>query len=161
MKKKDSKGFMLAETLIVTTFVAGVLIFLFIQFSKLSNSYNEYYNYNTTEKMYALEDIKDYIKSDSVAQSKIIADVSENGYLNMTDCSGFSNTEYCLKLLQLENIEKIIVVPNYFNADNLNVSDEAISNFMRKISSEGDESHRLIAKFNDNTMATIRFTIAE
>mgnify|MGYP003311026248 CR=1 FL=1 len=30
MKKNNSSGFVLAETLIVTTFVAGVLVFLFI-----------------------------------------------------------------------------------------------------------------------------------
>ena len=156
MKKIKNKGFMLAETLIVTTFVAGVLIFLFIQFSKLSNSYNEYYNYNTTEALYALEDVKDYIISDSVISSKIISDVNENIYLDITNCQNFSNTEYCLKLFELENIKKVIVVPNPFDVSNLNIDDNGLLNFMSKISNEGDEEYRLIAEFNNGSYATIR-----
>ena len=64
MKKLNSSGFMLAETLIVTTFVAGILIFLFIQFTNLGKAYDDSYIYNTTEGLYALEDIKKYINTD-------------------------------------------------------------------------------------------------
>ena len=44
MKKKNTKGFMLIETLIVTVFVAGVLIFMFIQLTILMNN-NMFYLY--------------------------------------------------------------------------------------------------------------------
>ena len=157
MKKKNTKGFMLIETLIVTVFVAGVLIFMFVQFSKLSISYNEYYNYNTTESMYALDDIKHYIVSDSLIYTKIQTEIDSNKYLDITDCSDVANTDYCTRLLELENINKVIVTSNKFNIDNLNIDSEEFMNFMRKISSEGEESYRLIAKFNNGSFATIRF----
>ena len=81
MKKNKNEGFMLAETLIVTTFVAGVLIFLFIQFSNLENSYEESYMYNTVEDIYALEDIKDYIEQDETAMSNIKEQIQNTKYI--------------------------------------------------------------------------------
>ena len=155
MKKKNNKGFMLAETLIVTTFVAGVLIFLFIQFSSLSSSYNEYYNYNTTENMYALEDIKDYIMSDTNIYNKIKDNISASTYMNISSCEDFTNKDYCKKLLQLENIKELYVMANKFNIQKL--SDEDMNSFIKKISTEENETYRLIAKFNNNSLATIRF----
>ena len=49
MNKINNKGFVLAETLIVTSFVAGVLLYLFIQFSNLNKNYNNSFKYNTIE----------------------------------------------------------------------------------------------------------------
>ena len=60
MKKNSNKGFVLAETLIVTTFVAGILFFMFVQFTSLSKNYNDSYKYNTVEDLYALRNIRDY-----------------------------------------------------------------------------------------------------
>ena len=144
--QKNNKGYMLAETLIVTTFVAGVLIFLFMQFSKLSASYGDYYTYNTTEGLYALEDIKDYIESDSNMYNKIKNNITFNNYINITNCDYFTNKEYCNKLLELENISEIYVMAN--NTKVKTVSN-TIDNFLGKINSEGNETYRIVAKFND------------
>ena len=67
MQKKNSNGFMLAETLIVTIFVAGVLIFLFIQFSSLSKSYEESYIYNTVEGLYSLNGFNNLLKEKNIS----------------------------------------------------------------------------------------------
>ena len=155
MKKKNNKGFMLAETLIVTTFVAGVLIFLFIQFSKLNSSYSEYYVYNTSEGLYALNDIKSYIESDSEAIENISNSLT-NQYIDLTDCEIFSNTDYCLKLFELENIKKIYILRNYESYSNINFDSETLK-FMKKIKKEGDETHRIVALFNNGSLATVRF----
>ena len=81
--KKNNKGFMLIETLIVTTFVAGVLLFLFFQLTSLNNSYTEYYNYNTTEGLYALEDVKDYINSDTMFQDYVSNNIRTMKYIDI------------------------------------------------------------------------------
>lgn len=158
MKKKNNKGFMLAETLIVTTFVAGVLIFLFIQFSKLNNSYNEYYTYNTTESLYALEDVKEYIESDSNAKEYILNSISKLGYIDITDCSSFTDREYCLKLLELENVKQIFIAPNTVSISNLNVDNPSLLKFISKINNDVDSTYRLIAEFNDKSYATVRLS---
>lgn len=157
MKKKFNKGFMLLETLIVTTFVAGTLIFLFIQFSNLNRSYELSFKYNNVDKLYALKDVSEYIKSDNSAFEIIKNELNTKDYYNMTGCADFSNKIYCEKLLQAENIEKIIVTKqNLANfKDYSNLSQET-KDFIKIIKYEDNNSnYRLITEFNDNTYATL------
>lgn len=168
MKKTNNKGYMLIETLIVSTFVAGILLFLFIQFSNLNKNYNDAFKYNTVDGLYALEDIKNYILQDISAYNKIKENISINDYIDIIDCSLFTNKKFCEELVNLENIEIIYVTNNYFKSDiNVSTSPSISTNFLNteedfnifidKINPSGDEEYRLIAKFKNNTFATIRF----
>lgn len=157
MKKNLNNGFVLAETLIVTTFVAGILIFLFIQFSNLSKNYNDSYKYNTVEGLYSLNNVIKYIETDDFFYDNLETLVTTDKYLNIKDCSLFSDLDYCLLLFELENIESIYIVQNYFNKNIFSDSKETIKNFINKISGDGEEKYRIIAEFNDFTYATIRF----
>lgn len=148
---------MLAETLIVTTFVAGVLIFIFIQFTNLSKNYNDSYQYNTVEGLYALRNIREYILTDSAILTQIENSVTEDKYLEITNCTNFTDKDYCLKLIELENINKIFISTNYINKDLFYNFDESFKKFINKINSEDSEKYRLIAEFNNSTYATIRF----
>lgn len=157
MKKIDNKGFMLAETLIVTTFVAGVLIFLFIQFSTLNSSYNEYFVYNPTESLYSLNQVKNYIKTDTLLMDSIQDNIDSNNYLEISDCSLAGNTDYCLKLFELIEVNKIYVLYNSSSYNSLNISDVGVNKFLNKISNTGSENYRLVASFDNGTFATVRF----
>jgi len=157
MKKRNNKGFMLTETLIVTTFVAGVLIFLFIQFSNLSNAYEESYIYNTTEGLYALEDIKVYIESDAEFIEYLNTNIPTSKYIDITNCTHFDNREYCLKLLELENIDKIFITTNSIPKEKISGYQEEFLTFINKINEEGKQPYRLVASFKDSTYATLRF----
>lgn len=157
MKKNSCKGFMLAETLLVTAFVAGVLIFLFIQFTNINKNYNDSFKYNSVEGMYALDDIKNYILEDQIAHSNIITSVDENKYVNITDCSLFFDNAYCIKMFELENIKNIIVTKNAINKELFVNEDADIIQFINKINAQGEEKYRIIAQFNNDTYATIRF----
>ncbi len=156
--KKNCGGFMLAETLIVTTFVAGVLIFLFVQFSTLNNSYDESYVYNTVEGLYATDDIIDYIKTDSKVLEYIKTNVDSNTYVDITDCSLFTNMEYCKELFSLENIDKVFISTNEISYD-INAYDDKFKKFISKINKEGNESYRVVAAFKNSTYATVRFGV--
>ena len=158
MKKKFNKGFMLVETLVVTSFVAGVLIFMYIQFSNLNNKYNESYEYNTVEGLYSLENIRDYIESEeeSGALESIIEALSSNSIIDIKDCSLFTNKKYCKKLFDLENLKNIYAIKTH-SSYGQDIS-ENLKKFMNKIGSIEEElGYRLIAEFNDETFATIRF----
>lgn len=157
MKKNKNNGFVLAETLIVTTFVAGILIFLFIQFTNLSKNYNNSYQYNTVEGLYSLNNILKYIESDETFNQSFTNLVTSDKYLDVTDCSLFTNKEYCLLLFELENIDSIYITNNYFDKNIFSNSKEIIKNFINKISGDGEEKYRIIAEFKDFTFATIRF----
>ncbi len=157
MKKSYNKGFMLAETLIVTTFVAGVLIFLFIQFSNLNKNYDDSYKYNTVEGIYSAKNIIDYIKSDTAALTTIGENVNYSSNLNITDCNIFSDIDYCLLLFELENIKKIYIASNYFDKTTFSNASSSIQKFINKINAESDEKYRIVVEFNDETFATLRF----
>lgn len=163
MKKINDRGFTLIETLTVTIFVAGVLIFLFIQFSNLNSSYEESFDYNGIEELYALEDIKNYIESDSTAYIYIMETLNNNNYIDISNCSVFTNQDYCKRLLELENIENIIVTPTLDDYDILineidtSTYGEEFKTFIKKINKNGKSSYRIIASFDNNTFATVRF----
>ena len=147
---------MLAETIVVTSFVVGVLIFLFIQFTNLTKNYNDHYEYNTVEGLYALKNVRNYIKSDDVAFNAIKDKVTESNFLDIKNCDIFSEKEYCLKLFELNEIDKIYVTNNDFKSDIFDDFDESFKKFIEKINAEGDENYRLLVEFNDKTFATIR-----
>ena len=155
--KKNNKGFMLAETLIVTVFVAGVLIFLYIQFSNLSKSYEESYIYNSVDNLYALEDVKKFIENDSEFMNYLLENIEEQKYIDITDCSLFTELNYCLKLLEVENIDRIFVTTNDFQKDDVTRYSESFTNFINKINKKGKQSYRIVASFNNSTFATLRF----
>lgn len=158
MKKNNNKGFMLAETLIVTTFVAVVLIFLYVQFTSLSNSYKKSYKYNTVEGLYAVEDIINYIMNDELAYNYIETNIDNSNFIDITDCSIFLDEAYCSKLFELENIDRILVAQNNFNYNLIsNDYNKEFMDFIEKITGEGKQKYRIIASFKNSTYTTIRF----
>jgi len=156
MKKINNKGFSLVETLVVTIFIATVLIFLFIQFSNLNSSYEDSFKYNTVEGLYALEDIKEYLENDFEYQL-IENELSSKNYIDISDCSIFLDETYCQKLLEFENINNIVVAKNLDSYENIFTNSKEFIEFSSKINNKGKEKYRIIASFNDNTFATIRF----
>lgn len=156
MKKLSNKGFMLAETLIVTTFVAGILIFLFVQFTNLGKSYDDSYIYNTPEGLYALEDIKEYINSDLDIQLYIEENIDTMKYIDLTDCTLFTNKNYCSNLIRLENIDKIFITTNEFDKESITGYNEDFNIFINKIVGEGSEKYRLVASFKNSMFATLK-----
>ncbi len=157
MKNWYNKGFVLIETLIVTSFVAGVLIFSFIEFTSISKSYEESFKYNTVENLYALEDIKNYILSDPGALNAINSSINPDKIIDITNCSIFTSVDYCNKLYELSNINRIIISNNYFDIRNISVDDEYFKTFIDKIKGSGNQKYRLIASFKNYTYATLRF----
>lgn len=156
MKKLNNNGFMLAETLIVSTFVAGVLIFLFIQFTNLGKAYDDSYIYNTPEGLYALEDVKEYIDADSDLLLYIEENIGTKKYIDLTDCSLFKNREYCVNLFELENIDKVFITTNSFDKLSITGYNEDFNLFINKIVKEDSEKYRLVASFKNGMFATLR-----
>lgn len=153
-----NKGFVLAETLIVTAFVASVLIYLFIQFTNLNSNYNDSYNYNTVEGLYSLRNIRYYILRDNDVQAYIENNLLTENIIDVTDCSIFEEDySYCKKLFELENIKRIFITKNKFDKTIFLDFDIDFQKFINKINSEGNEKYRLLVEFNDSTYATIRF----
>lgn len=160
MKKKNNTGFALLETLVVTIFVSGVLIFLYIQFTKLDNMYKKSYTYNTVEGLYALEDIRDMLLLDNSTMNYIKENINSNIYIDLKNCEIMSSSEikrFCLQIMEFENIKDIFITTNKFSKEKIIGYDEEFKNFINLISSKGEQAYRLVASFNNSTYATVRF----
>lgn len=154
MKKNNEKGFMLIETLLVSLFVGGTLIYLYVQFSNLNRSYNDSFSYNTVGSLYSLVDVKDFLY---VNFPSVEAEIYTNTY-STNICAIIPDSEYCNKLLIAENIKTLLVAYNDLSNSNIPTNlDEDFKDFINKINPAGEEEFRLVAQFNDNTYATLRF----
>ena len=157
MKKKLDDGFMLIETLVVTSFVSGILLFLFIQFNILNKNYDDSYKYNNVDDLYAIRGVSDYLDTELLAINNVITAVNENGYSDITDCEVFAEKNYCLKLFELYNIKKIFITENFVDEELFFNYNDGLKNFISKISGEGKQRLRIIVEFNDSKYATLRY----
>lgn len=57
----NKKGFMLLETLVVSTFILGILIFLFIQLSTIKRAYDTSFRYNTITGLYHAKEFSKFL----------------------------------------------------------------------------------------------------
>lgn len=154
MKKRNNSGFVLLETLIVTVFISTVLIFLFVQFNSLNNNYETSNKYNQVEDLFLLNNFANYIKDDWSLYEKI---ENTDSYLNLSNCENFTHHDFCKKLIEKEEIEILLALPNKFNKSDIIDFDDDMLDFINKINPTGKEKYRLIAKFTDGNFATIRF----
>lgn len=168
MKKKNQKGFALAETLIVSTVVAGILVYLFVQFSALKRSYNNSFNYNSVDDLYAIEDVFDYIDNlSSETRTNIISGINsqdyieivkkDNEYTDNLEEEQVVDDEYGFNLLNALDIKALIITKEDissidFDSDNIK---QGMKTFMSKIKNTDGGNYRLIAQFENNTYSTM------
>lgn len=166
MKKMDQKGFTLMETLIVSVFVTTLLVFLFIQFQKINDSYDVSFHYNTVNGLYGAESINEYIHQDGY--NKLVSAYENNllngvHYVDITDCPSeyFDETTYCQQLMASLNIGHV-----YFTSNNVtdflkdlegqDVSEKTKA-FVRYIHSDQDtSSYRLVIEYQTEEYATLK-----
>ena len=156
MSKMNNKGFLLAESLIVSTFVLTVLIFLFVQFRNIMNTNKRSYIYNSVEDIYSLGSIGDYFKTTKKTNDlKNITGAKTYIYGN-----GVNNDicdDSCRNLAEAADIEYII----YTDSDIATIKKENdlpqdLKEFVKRVSTDKVEGlGRLIAKFNNGHFSTI------
>ena len=161
--KKNSRAFMLVETLIVSISISGILIFLYLQFTNVNNSYVKTYSYNTIEGLYKAADIKENIIYNG--KDKIFDDINTNKFVDLSNCSStyYNNTAYCNKLKEIANVKTVIITTG--NLDNLKnkltsgtnmtTYSETMRDFVNKIENYSN-GYQIIVEYNDNTIAAVK-----
>ncbi len=165
MKKSNKKGFILAETIAVSTIVMTSLVIIYSQFVSINNSYNRSFSYNNVNNLYLVKNIRDYLSEGSL--NKLTSAIDENNllYIDITSCSNEYFTEYiyCETLLDAANVKTILFTKEDINQlkDNLNNIDltEKMKSFINFINSTNENNYRLIVEFNDDTYATLKIKI--
>ena len=155
--KKDNRGFLLAESLIVSTLVLTIIIFLFSQFKNVIVNQKRSYAYNNVEDIYSLGAMSDFLSTNDV-------ELSENGYIYQNNsCTNFIPNgikSQCNSLVGTMKAEYIIytdselsLAKEYFKS--ISASQDIID-FVNRIEDPKIEfKGRLFAKFKNGNFATI------
>lgn len=163
MKKMNNRGFLLAESLVVSTFVLTVLILLFVQFKTLFNSYEDSYDYNTVEGIYNLNTMKKYIINNK--KEALQGKVNSSGYLVIVEDSSckdlFNDLGYCDTLAREMGLKTLIYTKSFepITLNNENFATQTFKNFLNRLENTkaDDKKERLIGQFNDGTYAKIDY----
>ena len=148
MKKN---GFILVETLIATTLIAVVFTIIYIEFGTISENYKNTYNNNTVDKIYAVNNIRNFILSNGYNNIS-----SSNTYLDITSCSYFTSETQCVNLINVLEIEKVLYLPGSFLSYKEDImSDTNISDNLKKYlkSLNNEYNDLLIVEFKDKKCA--------
>lgn len=169
MKKNNNKGFVLLETLVVSSFIITILIYLYVQFVSLKNSYDTSFRYDSIPNLYSLKQVDTFInKAYGYETLKSELAKSENNnylelYKNKCDLEYFSNNNsYCNKLMENLNIKTLLIINNNLASIKTRFKEHnPYSNGLYKYLKTIDpvlasKSYLLIAEFNDKSYAYLR-----
>lgn len=113
MKKLNTRGFALVETLIVSVFVMGIFILLYTNFYPLIGEYEKREGYDTISAVYKTDILKRYLSNSGVGEtfSKKSKLDAPGGIANaqILECDTLSSQTECKSLLQDLNVDYIYV----------------------------------------------------
>lgn len=168
--KKNNKGFTLIETLVVSSFIVGILIFLFSQFSKLKTSYEASFEYNTIPALYKAKNINRYINTSGSSILRSFVDTNPNGFVDITACpeSYLDKTDFCIELLDRLGAVSVVVVKESTYKDkfqsylknNPDSYHQKLYTFVKQLSTRQDNfnGYRIIAEFENDNFASVKLT---
>jgi len=156
MKKMNNKGFMLAETLVVATFLVTTLLFIYVQFNNVTNSYDTSFRYNTVNGLYATKNIVDFVKSDGLDNLK--TSINANGYyIDITNCSTayFEEADYCQILFDTLKVKTVLFTKENLTElkNNTLGLTQTMIDFINYIDYDTVNDYRIIVEFEDNTLS--------
>lgn len=165
--KKNSKGFMLIDTLIVSITVSAILIYLYFQFASVNDSYIKNFKYNTVPGLYAGADLKENILYNG--KSNIYTDVAANSFVDLSSCPAtyYNNTTYCQALYKALDVKKVLVTKSNLNdiknlmkqTTNVNNYDETLRELISK-SPDSATGYQIIIEFNNGDAAIVFLEVA-
>ena len=180
MKKKNNKGFLLVETLLVATFAASTMLSIYVQFRRINTEYSRSFSYNTVEGLYATNQINDYILDNGFERiaeymtNRIEGDVTitPEPYVILYDgnsCSSvyLDEVDYCSHLMSSLNVKMVVMTyadlsfKNFRDElDSYDVFDNNLKRFIKYIKFDTGDAElsrrRTIVEFNDGTYASLK-----
>lgn len=165
MKKLKKSGFILTETLIVSTFVSATLIFLFIQFKNIYTGYENTFKHNTINSLYNINQAKKFLINSNYTLLTQEIEENTNLFIDISSCPALYilEVDYCNQLFSTIGIKNIYFtnenISNLINYSNqTNTFNENMNNFFKYIKyDQNSNGYRLIAEFNDGTFASLNF----
>lgn len=147
--KKNNKGFMLAEVFIVSSFVLGILVYMFIQTNSIMRNYNRSFSYDTVQGLYIANEVKKLLVYSGYDQDELANACDSYQIFDVSDY-------YFDHIKQLTNIKTIVLGNLNYMKENV-ASDSSISAKEKdyiKYLGEKDKCV-LLLEFNDDTYASL------
>lgn len=184
MKKIDTQGFIMVETIVVAVFVIGICTFLFANFLPLMGDYERISDYDTLSSKYKVHEIRKMLLRElnvnkelevlftNIPDDKGYEIYNKNENSTHALCEKLTSINYCNKLLSEDylNVKSVIITKFKLNKlkDSINYNDVAKKELNRtlkeyieylpsysKYSSKYNDYYRLIVLFNDGKIANI------
>lgn len=166
----NSNGFMLLETLIVSTVILGTLVFLYVQFVNVKSSYEVSFTYNTIPGIYMSKELSEFIVNLNnsgymTLQSKLNS--STNGYVSIdpdTDFVNDNDTSLYKEMVKNMDIKYVLFVNDDLsnlkthlsnNNDVSNIFEPQFKKYILSLTTDNTQRNRLIVEFNDQTFASV------
>lgn len=147
--KKSNKGFMLAEVFIVSSFVLGVLVYMFIQINSIMKNYNNSFSYDTVQGLYMTNEVMNYIKIKNQASNFVSNSCNTYQIISFDDSFG-------QEIKEVANIKTAIIGnTNYIKeniTDDSNVTPKT-KDYVKYINKKSNCI--LLLEFNDDTYASL------
>ena len=164
---KNNKGFMLLETLIVSTIILSTLIFLFVQFTNIKENYEVSFRYNTIPGIYIAKELSDFLVENNINDSlSNMLDNEENGFINIKTHTHINNGDknFYQTMIFNMNIKNVLYtsanlekLKAYLNSSKVDTSifTESFKEYIFSLKTKNVNNNRLIIMFNDKTFASI------
>lgn len=148
MKKNYQRGFVLAEAFIVSTFVLGVLVFMFLQIKTIINGYDKSFTYNTITGIYQAREVKKFIEDNDYVT--LIEQINEHDFIVLDN----TNTTYT-NIFNIANIKTVVISKGDLSSLKMESSlSPKFKNYIKTLANT--DYYKLIFEFNDDTFATIK-----
>lgn len=156
MKKNtrlDTKGFLLMETLLVSLTIAGILLYMYVQYSRITDSYHRMSRYNSVEKLYRTANIK---RSLMINEDTFYAKVDrgtngKTGIYLVTD-SDFQLTGSQNTIKADLEYDKVYIVKG---SAKLETVDASFGPFLKTLPKVDDNTYQILVKYQDNEFAAV------
>lgn len=114
--KKNNKGFMLVEIVVVTVVVSTIMTSLYVVFNRVYNAYERKSTYSNVDAIYALTLLRDNMiektTTNSFLYDDLVKNVETNNYLEITCDINDSFKNFCDEVFEKYNINKVYIVKN-------------------------------------------------
>jgi hypothetical protein len=114
--RRDNRGFMLAEVIIVSSIIVTVLVTMYTGLNKLFVKYDELSRYYNVDAIYLAKNVEDYL-IDSYTMGSVIAASSSTGYEDIKIMEGISEIvgAECGSTAGTTCVSKLYFIGNYGN----------------------------------------------
>ena len=153
MKKN---GFMLAEVLIVSTLLIGVMVFMYTQIRTLTLNYTRSFNYNTVDGLYGARVIKDFLMNENTYKNFDSTTFVESNKINREDLFNALVTELGINKIIVTNNTTLVydyLTNNYSKASSYTGDTSYYEDFITfTVTLKEDKSKHIIVTYNDSRL---------